>query len=221
MITGWCSDFLCRLLRDKETRLSCKKYQIQDQTAVHPAIKLHMNGRHVYPDDANEIKSHGWFQGIPWHNMLSLRPPFQPRIDGPDDTRYFESTDPVCDWSDSTTPGSPDAVDVFAVLSDYRPLVQEMGLQLISKPHSSSSMRKIEERIDCNSQLSSHEKDILKHFIRVYGKKPRKRARDLLLRDADTKDAVMEMRKSNAFLGYTWHRIRPREYHSAQWIRLG
>lgn len=211
MITGWCSDLLYRLLREKETRLSCQRYQVQDQSTVHPSIKLNMSGRHVYPDDANDLKMHGWFHGIPWHNMLRMQPPFQPRIDGPDDTRYFESTDPICDWSDSTAPPSPAAVDVFSVLSDYRPLVREIGLQLISKPHTSNSMRKIEERINGNSQLSAHEKDILKHFVRVYGKKARKRARDLLLRDADTKDSVMEMRKSNAFLGYTWHRIRPRE----------
>ncbi|KAK9786936.1 putative Protein kinase domain-containing protein [Seiridium cardinale] len=43
------------------------------------------------------------------------------------------------------------------------------------------------------------------------GKKERKRPRDVLLRDRQTKETVMGIRKQSAFLGYTWTRKAGRE----------
>ncbi|KAK5816872.1 kinase-like protein [Linnemannia elongata] len=40
--------------------------------------------------DASEIKSHPWFRGIDWASLRSQRPPFQPALKDPADTRYFD-----------------------------------------------------------------------------------------------------------------------------------
>jgi hypothetical protein len=56
------------------------------------------------------------------------------------------------------------------------------------------------------------EKEMLKHFVRLYGQKERKRPRDILLRDQDLKEGVMDIRKKTAFMGYAWRRMRPGGY---------
>ncbi|KAM0819553.1 putative Protein kinase domain-containing protein [Seiridium cardinale] len=48
--------------------------------------------------------------------------------------------------------------------------------------------------------------------VRKNGNKERKRPRDRLLRDRQTKETVMEIRKRSAFLGYTWTRAAGREF---------
>ena len=58
-------------------------------------------GRYVFPYDAEDIKAHKWFKGIPWERLHELQPPFIPQIRSLDDTQYFEEDEPVSDWSDS------------------------------------------------------------------------------------------------------------------------
>jgi len=38
----------------------------------------------------HQLKRHGWFKRVPWHNLAAMKPPWIPRIDRDDDTRYFE-----------------------------------------------------------------------------------------------------------------------------------
>mmetsp|Transcript_45186 Transcript_45186/g.72189 ORF Transcript_45186/g.72189 Transcript_45186/m.72189 type:complete len:441 (+) Transcript_45186:60-1382(+) len=38
----------------------------------------------------HQLKRHGWFKRVPWHNLQAMKPPWIPRIDRDDDTRYFE-----------------------------------------------------------------------------------------------------------------------------------
>jgi len=38
----------------------------------------------------HQLKRHGWFKRVPWHNLAAMKPPWTPRIDRDDDTRYFE-----------------------------------------------------------------------------------------------------------------------------------
>ncbi|KAI8609085.1 kinase-like domain-containing protein [Chytriomyces sp. MP71] len=40
-----------------------------------------------------ELKSHVWFQGFNWSQLLEMTPPFIPHLNGPQDTRYFEDED--------------------------------------------------------------------------------------------------------------------------------
>ncbi|KAI1173862.1 kinase-like protein [Nemania sp. FL0916] len=48
--------------------------------------------------------------------------------------------------------------------------------------------------------------DQMKTFVRTFGRRERKRPRDRLLRDRNTKATVLEVRKQTAFLGYTFRR---------------
>eukprot|EP00485_Elphidium_margaritaceum_P007362 CAMPEP_0202687106 /NCGR_PEP_ID=MMETSP1385-20130828/2807_1 /ASSEMBLY_ACC=CAM_ASM_000861 /TAXON_ID=933848 /ORGANISM="Elphidium margaritaceum" /LENGTH=446 /DNA_ID=CAMNT_0049341829 /DNA_START=83 /DNA_END=1423 /DNA_ORIENTATION=- len=38
----------------------------------------------------HQLKRHSWFKRVPWHNLQAMKPPWVPRIDKDDDTRYFE-----------------------------------------------------------------------------------------------------------------------------------
>jgi len=38
----------------------------------------------------HQLKRHSWFKRVPWHNLAAMKPPWIPRIDRDDDTRYFE-----------------------------------------------------------------------------------------------------------------------------------
>jgi len=38
----------------------------------------------------SKLKRHGWFKRVPWHNLQAMKPPWIPRTDRDDDTRYFE-----------------------------------------------------------------------------------------------------------------------------------
>ena len=53
------------------------------------------------------------------------------------------------------------------------------------------------------------------------GRKERKRPRDILLRDENTKNTVMDVRMETAFLGYTWRRMRPGGYMMPKWTVAG
>lgn len=93
-------DLIGRLLVEKEQRLCSRKYQLTDyivskfggQIRVHWADKGHRNyrGMFVYPEDAEDIKGNPFFDGIPWAIMHRVDPPFRPRIQDGQDTKYFE-----------------------------------------------------------------------------------------------------------------------------------
>merc|ERR1719216_207095 len=38
----------------------------------------------------HQLKRHGWFKRVPWHNLAAMKPPWIPRTERDDDTRYFE-----------------------------------------------------------------------------------------------------------------------------------
>merc|ERR1712228_415719 len=38
----------------------------------------------------HQLKRHSWFKRVPWHNLQAMKPPWIPRTERDDDTRYFE-----------------------------------------------------------------------------------------------------------------------------------
>lgn len=108
------------LIRDKEDRLSSRRYKFKDLTSASPSFAniattsssrqgttpghtgpKDYSGRYVFPNDAEDIKAHKWFRGIPWDRLHQLQPPFVPCIRSVDDTHYFDEEEEVSDWSDS------------------------------------------------------------------------------------------------------------------------
>lgn len=210
-----CRDLIYRLIQDKETRLCSKRYQMKDRGQLDSGRNTDFFSRYVFGDDAEDIKAHRWFKNVPWDQLHTLSPPFVPRIDSVEDTHYFDESEPIEDWSESTpSPGGLSPDDVKTILCDFREGVQIMAMQLVATPYDSAKLRTIDQQIDAIAALAAEEKEVLKHFVRLYGRKERKRPRDRLLRDEGTKNVVMEVRKQTAFLGYTWRRMRPEGYIS-------
>jgi hypothetical protein len=167
---------------------------------------------YVFPDDAEDIKSHRWFKNVPWDQLHTMTPPFIPQLHGPDDTRYFEEAGSIDDMSDSESTGVPSPEKVRSVLQDFRPGFQDLAYQLVAEPYDTVKLRGLERRIQSAPRTTSLEKDLLKHFLRLYGHKERKRPRDRILRDETTKAVAMDVRKRTAFMGYTWRRMRSEGY---------
>lgn len=215
-----CKDLIYRLIQPKENRLCSKRYQMKDRSQSEPGRPADFAGRYVFPDDAEDIKAHRWFKNVPWDRLQTLSPPFVPRIFSPEDTHYFDESEPIEDWSESSpsTAGlTPE--EVRTILVDFRVSVQNLAIQLIGTPFDSSKLRTIDQEISSVEALETNEKDVLKQFMRLYGRKERKRPRDRLLRDENTKSLVMEVRKQTAFMGYTWKRMRPGGYVTSKWVK--
>ncbi|KAH7163267.1 kinase-like domain-containing protein [Dactylonectria estremocensis] len=212
-VSDKCKDLIYRLMQDEKHRICSKRYYMKDRGHADSSRFKDFFGRHVFPDDAEDIKSHRWFKNVPWDHLQSITPPFIPHIHSVDDTHYFDESDLIENWSESSPTGvllTPD--DVRQVLHDFEPRVQSQAIKLIESPFDSTKLRQMDHQIQESRELRSEEKEMLKHFVRLYGQKERKRPRDILLRDQDIKDDVMNIRKKTAFMGYTWRRMRPGGY---------
>lgn len=75
--------------------------QYQSQQAQDRSGHTNFAGRFVFPYDAEDLKAHRWFKGVPWDRLHELDPPFVPMIRSPDDTQYFDEEEPITDFSDS------------------------------------------------------------------------------------------------------------------------
>lgn len=164
-------------------------------------------GRYVFPDDAEDIKSHKWFKDIQWDKLHLMVPPFVPDISSTEDTHYFDEEEPISDFSDSACLPPPTFDDITDALKPFNRDIQLLATGFIDKPADSVKMRKIEKEID-TFNVCEEQKDYLKCFVRHYGKKEKKRPRDRCLRDRELAPRVLEIRKKGAFLGYTYRRIR-------------
>ncbi|KAK8138430.1 Protein kinase-like (PK-like) [Apiospora sp. TS-2023a] len=109
VVSRRCMDLMASLIREKENRLCSKRYHARDSQPipVQPfrSCRRQSNrdwtGRSVYSNDAEEIKAHKWFRGIPWDKLHTIQPPFVPEISSLEDTHYFDEEEPISDWSES------------------------------------------------------------------------------------------------------------------------
>lgn len=109
-VSSRCQHLIASLLQSKESRLCSRRYQFKDtqhrsqQSSRGSGSRgSHTNfaGRFVFPYDAEDIKAHRWFKGVPWERLHELDPPFVPMIRSPDDTQYFDEDEPITDLSDT------------------------------------------------------------------------------------------------------------------------
>lgn len=73
----------------------------QAQHSSNRAAHTDFTNRFVFPYDAEDIRAHKWFKGVPWDRLHELDPPFVPMIRSAEDTQYFNDEEPVTDLSDS------------------------------------------------------------------------------------------------------------------------
>lgn len=170
-------------------------------------------GRYVFPNDAEDIKAHRFFKPIPWDTIQNITPPFIPHINSLEDTHYFNESEPLDDRIESVTDklGLTDE-EVRWVLRGYDMAVQNVAIHLINTPYDSGALRSRDLEIDSMSAFEDEEKELLKRFVREYGRRVPKRPRDIILRDEDMKDTAMAVRKQSAFMGYAWHSVRRMTY---------
>ncbi|CAK7202789.1 hypothetical protein SEUCBS139899_005516 [Sporothrix eucalyptigena] len=241
-----CQQLLAALVTDKSRRLCSKRYQLKD-AAIAEITKIadggHVSGKdgfgiaagrsmarqYVFPYDAEDIKAHKFFKGLPWDRLHQMPPPFVPKIRSDDDTQYFddgivsedeESTDvsgegddkdnmEACTAIQDSPKENADSID--EALGPFDVTVQMKALGWIATPYDSSRLKVIEAEIGqlIATGLSTSDGEALLRFVEKFGKREKKRPRDRLLRDRKTKRISMELRKRNAFLGYTWRRMSP------------
>lgn len=204
------------LLRRKRDRLSSYRYREQD---IHLAFGwTDFPRRYVFDeDDAVDIKRHSWFRGVDWQHLDRTPPHFVPYLRCPEDTRYFDGDEPIADWSESLDSGEYHDAKPQPPCSakQVRHTLRREGfgsrsintfLSLIAEPFDSARLHQIDQMIDTFARLNQKGKQLLKYYVRKFGRREPKRARDLLLRDQRTRRDVMAIRKQNAFAGYTWRR---------------
>lgn len=214
-VSDKCQDLLYRLVRGKETRLCSRRYLTKEKARTNSKKPADATGHHVFPDDAEDIKSHRWFKNVPWDRMDSLTPPFVPQVRSPVDTRYFDesgSMDDMTDSEDEDESPSRELERAKELLKEFSPNFQNLAMELVAKPYDTVRLRSIDRQIDLSPKVSPTEKDVLKQFVRMCGVKEPKRPRDKVLRDEATRDMAMEVRKKTAFMGYTWRRTWPEGY---------
>ncbi|EFX03554.1 serine/threonine-protein kinase cbk1 [Grosmannia clavigera kw1407] len=238
---------------DKSERLCSKRYLLKDAAASSLASSSYLqsiqNGlggrnstciatemglacRYVFPYDAEDIKAHKFFKGMPWERLHTMPPPFIPSLRSELDTQYFDEEESISDMEESSRASSPSPseggdmpqrkdtkatvaleADKIDMLCGITPLVREKALEWVATPYDSARMKMIEAEVEhiAATGLALADRDVLLEFVHRFGKKERKRPRDRLLRDPETKKEVMEIRKRTAFLGYTWKRPRQPE----------
>jgi protein-serine/threonine kinase len=82
-------DLMRRLLTNKEDRLSCRRYRDND-------IRGRRTPFFVFPNDADDIKAHPFFEDIPWENLHLTTPPWLPAIKRDQDpAKWFDDEDQI------------------------------------------------------------------------------------------------------------------------------
>ena len=236
-------DLIMQLLVEKEKRLCTRRYELNDYTkqllAGRPvkfaADKHHKNyqGYFVYPDDADDLKRHPFFRQIQWDRLIQLRPPFVPKVNGWEDTKYFDEDQPISDI-DGASSDEEACLEVFIDSKEnYVPPVDRLGSKTSQHHHEDQhivpsiaikpSVPNFALQRPTENPLATAvvEKDTHAHVDKIEGfnsqkdassvkpkrvKKERKRPRDKILRDPELADTALQLRKNGAFMGYSYRK---------------
>jgi serine/threonine protein kinase len=220
-------DLLQAILTDKEIRLSSRQYRHAGRR-LSAATSSSPLARHVYPNGAEEIKTHKFFQGIAWSQMHLGQPPFVPRVkENQSITKYFEDEKDIISDDSSSFQSLKERIDERASDDELRTILgphyekwkaeridkekRELGIEDCSdteldriKAHFGPEFdrwkaHRIIEVCETRAERGVESKP-------AKGKKEKKRPRDKMLRDPEVARKVMELRKRNAFFGYTYRR---------------
>ncbi|KAL8873641.1 MAG: hypothetical protein Q9174_000919 [Haloplaca sp. 1 TL-2023] len=204
-------DLINSLLQEKEYRLCSKHYRRNDYHIAHlgpdHVVTTHADkqsqdyqGHFVYPDDACDIKAHPFFHGLSWERLHLTRPPFVPDVKSRDDTRYFDEEDPVSDVDDaSTTCSGEDHEHSPEPPRNVATAILTTQLDGAAGPQTATVSHGLEDGIGSLVQQGERMNKVAKP-------KEKKRPRDRVLRDKEVGRTVLQLRKQNVFLGYTYRR---------------
>ena len=199
-------ELISRLLDDRHTRISCRRYRENDWVLRDRALgarrrrSLKPTGHIVFPNDAEDIKAHPFFRNIPWSTLHLTRPPFVPRVRSEKEiTKYFDDEAEIMSESDHLDSSSYEMMQMDG----------PTAVEGVESPDEQYLTPKADPGIPREKgELSAHGKmHIVSNKVRRRNKE-KKRPRDKLLRDPEMGRIVLEVRKKNAFIGYTYRRPR-------------
>jgi protein-serine/threonine kinase len=195
-------DLMMRLLEERQDRLSAKRYRENDWVLRDKAVgarrnrNLNTTGHIVFPNDAEDIKSHPFFRNIQWSTLHLTRPPFVPRVHGGQPiTKYFDDEAEIMSASDHLDSSSYEVIE---------------GLVTHDQPdHHGEDDTTPQAGIKQDVVNPPAQDGFAKSFQNIRRRKrEKKRPRDKLLRDPHVGRTVLEIRKKGAFVGYTYRRPR-------------
>lgn len=198
-------ELIMRLLDDRPSRLSCKRYRENDwvlrdkATGTKRYRTFRSTGHIVYPNDAEDIKAHPFFSRVQWSTLHLTQPPIVPRVHSNQPiTKYFDDEAEIMSASDHLDSSSYEVahMDGATVMDGMEPLCEEE-----LTPTADPMVEQKTGSPACEQLYQSFSK------IRRR-KKEQKRPRDKLLRDPEVGRVVLEIRKKGAFIGYTYRRPR-------------
>jgi len=165
----------------------------QGVTRLQLVDKTHRNyaGHFVYANDAEDLKRHSFFHGIPWENMQDYYPPFIPRVYDWEDTKYFDDDDSISDIDSATT-------------SEGVPAEPRETTQASPSNHQQEAQG-IVPATPIDESAGRLPSSVLNHVTNKKTKE-KKRPRDKILRDANCGKMAMQMRKESAFIGYEYRK---------------
>jgi protein-serine/threonine kinase len=192
-------DLMMRLLEERQDRLSAKRYRENDWVLRDKAVgarrnrNLNTTGHIVFPNDAEDIKSHPFFRNIQWSILHLTRPPFVPRVHGGQPiTKYFDDEAEIMSASDHLDSSSYEVVEGLPTPNDA---ARRGDDDTTPQPPDK------QDGVTPSIQLG-----FAKSFQKIRRKREKKRPRDKLLRDPQVGRTVLEIRKKGAFVGYTYRR---------------
>jgi hypothetical protein len=141
LVSKRCQDLIRNIIQEKDHRLCSKRYKVNNQlSSTHQSQDY--AGRYVYPNDAEDIKSHKWFRDVQWDRLHTMTPPFVPNIKSMDDTQYFDEEDPISDFSESTSGPPPTAEEIAEALKPFSQEIQTIAKGFIERPNDSVKLKK-------------------------------------------------------------------------------
>ncbi|OQO11649.1 hypothetical protein B0A48_03376 [Cryoendolithus antarcticus] len=225
-------DLMQGMITDRDSRLSSRQYRQQEPRLGRRASNASTSQtKHVYPNDAEEIKAHPFFRGVHWTDRHRMQPPFIPRIrEKQSITKYFEDEKDIVSDESSTyaslrekLANETEETKVAAMLGpayfsrwradrlaeEKRDLgfeeITDEELQAIKEHYGSSYLGWKSERIACVFAERMEKAEPPAYSV-PKARKEKKRPRDKMLRDPKMGKEVMEIRKQKAFFGYTYRR---------------
>ncbi len=229
-------DLLRGILTEKESRLSSRQYRHIGRRLSAATGNASATAKYVYANGAEEIKAHRFFHGIAWGQLPLQRPPFVPRVkENQSITKYFEAEKDIISDDSSSFQSLKDRIDPDAPEEDLKAQLGEYYDQYIAdrleqekrelglEECDDAEMVRIKEHFGPAYETWKAQRllEVCEERIRheeLHGpaptkptavRKEKKRPRDRLLRDPDVARKVMELRKKNAFFGYTYRRPKP------------
>lgn len=226
-----CAIHLIRsLLQDKSVRLGSARYRQNDHHPIGRRTHAY-KPKFVDANDSQEIKAHAYFKSIDWARLPFETPPFEPLItEDQDAAKYFENEAHILEGYSSSFISLKEKLSPHSTMREIKdiigrhfdqylaedPEIEKIRLALENIPEIENAKlyygpgydvwraRRINDVARWKREEGINPEDEIRGLLRA--KLERRKPKDKLLADRFEGRQVMELRKKQAFLGYTYRR---------------